>query len=341
MYWPPQWTPNNQVTVSDDKYVSVLSLPPRFASFTSAATILSPWIARSDQDTVWRPGDPMLRALLFTGVSDPLYSLNNSGQGSIVALGSPPVGTQAWEVVSSFDYYETSDVNLKGVMLWGRLWEGYVPPPVPVSILAAYNTNGVLDHDGFSSSVSILPSGYIVLAFACDDMLVIPTSVTVDGQPLSMIVDYTGTLSSTRMNVWAGNYVTTGGPAVVAMTWVGTPSWGYILAVLSGWTSFAGQPTATGQYAGGPPSLTMGGPTVMTVSLGIAFELESYIAGPMPSQFDSPWVYDSAMAFIWTSGPVNYATYLAFQPYATFSVVSATMSSHSSVDYAMVLGAAW
>ncbi len=122
MYWPPTFNPNNVVTLSDLKYQTVEATDPRHDNYTLNATVLSPWLARADQDTRWNTGDPMARILLQGEPEGQLRSFNQDTHGTIIRLTSDLVGIQHWEVVSYFDWYVQGTATKIGAFAWCRLW---------------------------------------------------------------------------------------------------------------------------------------------------------------------------------------------------------------------------
>lgn len=122
MYWPPKWVANNQVTLNDAKYIDAEALPGRHDQFAMPATILSPWLSWADIDAAWSPSDPMMRILLIGDPGTTLRCVNVDTHGSIIRLGAPALGEQAWEVVSFFDWYDDGIIAKKGCMAWCRLW---------------------------------------------------------------------------------------------------------------------------------------------------------------------------------------------------------------------------
>lgn len=122
MFWPPSFASNNSVTIYDAKYAAEEEAAERFPPFTQAACVIAPWLARTDQDTRWVPGDPMCRILLIGEPTHPLFSFNANSHGSIIEFGSVHAGTQRWEVVSYFDWYVDDDAGKVGCLAWCRLW---------------------------------------------------------------------------------------------------------------------------------------------------------------------------------------------------------------------------
>lgn len=128
MFWPPSWRTNNLVSITDAFNVASGN-DARFTPYVQAACFLSPWLARTDQDTKWVAGDPMARILLVSDSGTPLYTVNADTIGSTIMLTDGPLGQQQWEVVSKFEWYDESSSSMVGLMCWCRLCSGITVDP--------------------------------------------------------------------------------------------------------------------------------------------------------------------------------------------------------------------
>lgn len=336
MYWPPAFTPNNLVTVSDQLYVANTSLPPRFAAYIQPATILSPWLARADQDTRWSSGDPMFRVLLQGDPHVAVPTTNNSGNGAIVTLCDPSPGVQAFELVSMMDWYAQGLAAKVGAIAWGRIWPAYTPPPPPPAPPSfGFANNGLVPGvGGFTDTPSIIPSGYVTFCLVVNDPASLPLTVSIDGQPISLLTSYAPAATNTHMAIFGGMYATTGAPAIINVTYTGTAYWAFIVNVWPTCTTNAGMPTGANQGPVLPPSVSSGSLTIMPVSTGLFFQVETG-GGSGSEVFDLPVAF--AFGVVTTAGwPANIRFCLGYQNYSSVQLIITAMSLNTNASWSMV-----
>lgn len=129
MFWPPQFVPNNRVTVSDIIFAEATGLAPRFETFATDVTVLSPWWAWAVTDPAWVPDDPMLRFLVCGNPGVDILTLNRDTHGMTVILGDPPLGGYTYEVVACFPYWDQATATLLGTFCMARVRTAAEPPP--------------------------------------------------------------------------------------------------------------------------------------------------------------------------------------------------------------------
>lgn len=121
MFWPPTWTGNTRVTLSDSLQVYETGELPRHEPYAMEAAVMHPWLEWDGIDVRWPASDPMIRILLIGVPSAQLRTVNQDTYGTLIQLGDPPQGFQAFEIVSKFDWYEDGQQTPAGFYVWARL----------------------------------------------------------------------------------------------------------------------------------------------------------------------------------------------------------------------------
>ena len=302
MFWPPQWTPNNQVWIDDAAWVLATGLPQRFLPFSQSTTVLSPWMSWNTTDLPWHPSDPIARFLLIGDPPAQLYSLNSNTHGSVIALGAPPLGLQRWEVVSFFDWYTTAGGAAKiGSMAWARPFVGAAPPPPPIVVEWGQPIITPLSASDWSIDIGLSLANGIVVFIACvDSDTALPGAANIGGVPITIVRYASPGSGQSLLLMWA--YVTGSISSTLTLTFSAPCS-----GIVFGWmvTGVAAVGIQNGAFGSGAASVVGGGPTIITNTIALSGTCFSDNGAP----FDLPTVDEDGVSGPFGPGPFVWSAF--------------------------------